>query len=571
MFYKKSLLLTLVAVMLTLLLVSCSGGAGTVAPEETQEIRGAEEANGGEEAAAEEVPAGDEATGGAIEPFVPIWQEYPAQIGGEMVWALSADIGTLDPPVWRGSQAAVPTNHIYEPLYDVDRETGEFYPRLATSWELSEDKLEYTFNLRQGVLFHNGDEMTCEDVLFSVERVRDPEGGGWEYFMFDRVEEVTCADEYTLVVNTVEPDNYFYWTFFTPAGYVLDKSYFEENGEEYALSHPVGTGPFEFVSFEPGNQLVVERFDEYWDQSYPLLDRITFKILTDPTTILTGLRNNEIQTTWDVAIDQLRLLEDDPNVEIETTPGVQVVLLHMNNTRPPFDDMNVRRAIAEAIDMEEALSALYPAEYVQPASGGFAAPGFTDCNISDELNGTYTGDIEKARDYLSQTDYPDGFNTSIVVDAQNPLHETIALHIQERLAQIGINVEILKEPTSNHTANVYSHDFDMNLFYWNANQNHILNVLNPMYHSNNLSSSNFAQFDNPEYDAAVEKAYTTPDAEEACEATEEAQRILTDQVPSVPLAYPALVRVSRTEVQARPLYPVFIWDDFGRELNYLDR
>jgi peptide/nickel transport system substrate-binding protein len=380
---------------------------------------------------------------------------------------------------------------------------------------------------------------------------------------------MTCEDDYTLVVDMVEPDNYFLWTFFTPAGYVVNKAYFEEEGAETALSNPIGTGAFQFVSFEPGNELVVERFEDYWDPDYPLLDKITFKVLTDPTTILTGIRNNEIQVTWDVAIDQLRLLEDAEGVNIETTPGVQVVLLHMQNKRPPYDDVNVRRAIAEAIDMEEALSALYPVEYVQPSSGGFAAPGFTRCNISDELNGTYTGDIEKAKEYLAESAYPDGFDTFVVVDAQSPLHDTIALHIQERLGQIGINVEIQKVPTPNHVANVYSHDFDMNLFYWNANQNHILNVLNPMYHSNNLPSSNFAQFDNPEYDAAVELAYTTPDADEECEATKDAQRILTDQVPSVPLAYPSLVRISREEMQFRPLYPVFIWDGIGREANYI--
>ncbi len=477
--------------------------------------------------------------------------------GNTLIVAHVEEVGTLDPKVWGGFAAIYVQTQIYDTLMREDPVTGELKPSLAVSWE-NPDPLTYRYTLREGAKFHNGAPVTAEDVAFTFNRIADPKEGAWELYMFVNVEEAVALDDLTIEVRMKQPDHQFQFIGYFEGGNILNKAHAMELGGGIG-TNPVGAGPYKFVDRDP-SRVVLEAFEDYYEGKPPI-ERIEFRNIKDATTIIAGLRSGDIHLSYDVPRDQAVILERSEDVTIQTAPGWEHTLLHMANQKAPFSDVNVRRAIRHAIDPGAALAA-FGKEYIQPAYGAFIPPNVL-FSAHDETKGSYPSDIEKAKALMAESSVPDGFAAKMAV---NPgvRYEALALAIQQQVKPLGIDITIQRLPAPDTIALAYSHDFDMILMYWISDYTDISSFLLQWYGPNGGEfGPNFSEYANPTYDKHFETSlYTTDDSEREA-AFKECQRILTQDQPSLALAFPQTVRFQSSRLTGAPVAPVYVYDRYA--------
>jgi ABC-type transport system substrate-binding protein len=478
--------------------------------------------------------------------------------GGTLVVAHVEEVGTLDPKVWGGFAAIYVQTQIYDTLLRQDPVTGKILPGLAESWE-NPDPLTYRYKLREGAKFHNGEPVTADDVAFTFNRIADPEEGAWEQYMFVNVKEAVALDPLTVEVRMNRFDHQFQFIGYFEGGNILNRKHVETLKGEIG-NNPIGAGAFRFVERDP-SIVVLERFEDYWEEGHPYIDRIEFRNIKDSTTIVAGLQRGDIHLTYDVPTDQARLLERADFVEIQVAPGWEHTLLHMANQKAPFSDKKVRQALRFAIDPGAALAAFDP-KYIKPAFGSFV-PENVPFSAFSETEGGYKPDIEKAKALLAESSMPEGFTATVAVNPGSR-YEALALAIQQQVKPLGVELIIKKLPAPDTIALAYSHDFDMILMYWISDYTDISSFLLQWYGPNGGQfGPNFTEYSNPTYDKHFETSlYTTDEAERAA-AFKECQRILTEDQPSLCLAYPQTVRFQAAKLGGVPTAPVYVYDRYA--------
>lgn len=266
--------------------------------------------------------------------------------GGTLIASTALEMTSIDPNVNSGSQ------HIstlwLEGLVSI-AEDGQIVPFLAESWDISGDGQEYTFHLRPDVLFHNGDPLTADDVVFSLERTMDPALGAPRQSSLLDVETVTALDEHTVTLTLSQP--------FGPLLANLAEVWIVPRasaGADGLITEPIGTGPFRFVSWVTNQETVTERFDDYWQPGLPYLDGVTVKVITDDTTRMAALRSGEVHQMQGFPANLLATIaEGGFAFEPILDPSTWTLVFNLNNPPAPIDDVRVRRAIALALNKQE--------------------------------------------------------------------------------------------------------------------------------------------------------------------------------------------------------------------------
>jgi peptide/nickel transport system substrate-binding protein len=349
------------------------------------------------------------------------------------------DIGTVDPhfAVKIGESPIV--RMVYESLLrhppgEINIEKIE--PSLATRWEVSSDKLTWTFYLRKGVQWHEDyGEFTAEDVKFSMDRLLNPDVGSPFRKNLAAVESVTIIDPYTIQIKTsnVVPDLPALLVDYQ-AGYIVSKKAAEKMGKDLKF-HPVGTGPFQFSSYKPRESFTLTANPNYW-RGKPKLAKVVVSFLPDNSTRELALRNGEVDAInipakqeW---IDRLTKAGFDVNL---TSPA-NMFALHFNLTKPPLDNIKVRQALCHAISREEIINYLgkdvAKAEY-SPLPAGYV--GHTDDVVR------YEYDPAKAKSLLAEAGYPDGFKMSMNISNSNIYLPPMQV-IQEQWKKIGVQLDL---------------------------------------------------------------------------------------------------------------------------------
>lgn len=311
---------------------------------------------------------------------------------------------------------------------------GDFEPWLAESWEESEDGLSLTLHMRQGVMFHNGRELTADDVVWSVDHARNTEFG---HHLSDRFQTVTGAekiDDYTVQIN------------YSEVGPKLDAiatmQIFPQEALENIETVPVGTGPFKFDEWIPGDRLVASRFEDYWQEGLPYLDGVVIKPIPDEQSRMVNLLAGSIDALRGVPLADKALLEQTPDVTVTSSPpGFFFYAFIMNINEPPFDNQLVRQAMNYAVNREAIVeTAFHGAEIpvVEPYPE-------TSWAYVPELADYYTFDLDKAKELLVEAGYPDGFQTSMLIRGSSGPYLDQAQVYQQDLAKIGIDMEL--QPT----------------------------------------------------------------------------------------------------------------------------
>lgn len=378
--------------------------------------------------------------------------------GGSMIVTYKDDVATLDPAIGYDWQNWSMIKSLFDSLMDYEPGTSTLATDLAESYTISEDGLTYTFKLRPGVKFHNGREMTAEDVKYSLDRVTNPatQSPGAGFFAsiagYDAMADgsttglsgVKVIDPLTVEITLSRPDATFLHVVALNFSSIVPKEAVDEFGADFG-KNPVGTGAFSLAEWTLGQRLVFARNADYWKAGIPKLDEIVFEIGQEPTVALLRLQNGEVDVLGDgIPPAQFLEVKDNPDYADMIIEGgqLQTGYITLNVTMPPFDNVDVRKAINMAINKDRIVRIINNRAVIANQPLPPSMPGYTE---------GYEGipyDVEGAKALLVEAGFPDGFTTELYVYNVDP-NPRIAQAIQQDLAAIGVTVELLSLAQAN--------------------------------------------------------------------------------------------------------------------------
>ena len=494
----------------------------------------------GDESAAKTPEDGQ--TGGSNEAA----SQPPADHPNEITVGIAQDLDeSLDPHKAVAAGTKEVMFNVFEGLMKPTPE-GDLIPAVAEKYELSEDQLTYTFTIRDGIKFHNGDPVTAEDVGESLARCKNGGDGILEVEAFSNIQKMETADSRTISITLGEPDSEFL-SYLTAA--VLPAGY---DGQDTA---PVGTGPFKFVSRAAQDNIILERFDDYWGEK-AYLDKVTYKIIENADSILMSLQSGAVDLFAHLTSTQVAQLGDDFNIEEGTMNLVQA--MYLNNAVAPFDDVRVRQALCYAIDRQQILDLAF--DGYGSLIGSSMYPAFGKY-FDDSLTNYYTHDVEKAKALLADAGYPDGFSMTITVPSNYQPHIDTAQVIVEQLKQVGVKAEILPVTWESWLNDTYiGRQFQATVVGVDASTMTARALLERF---TSTAGNNFINYNNPEYDAFFQEAVTAAEDAAQTAAYKKAEANLTENAANVyiqDLADLVAVRKGLTGVR---FYPIYVLDLAG--------
>ena len=472
-------------------------------------------------------------------------------MGGSIVAVVEGEPTSVDPAFDYDFVSGLATSSITEPLLKFCEGDTALCPNLATDWTVSDDGMTYTLTIREGVTFHDGSPMTVEDVIFSLDRIRDPELGSYVGWMLANVADVQATDDHTVVITMSQPDALFEYALASTAAHVVSKAAVEAAGEDYGTPGvgSIGTGPFKFVEWVSGDYQKLARNDDYWDKASggPYLDEITIKILPEPTTRVAGLDTGEIDyLVNNVPSDQYETVQTFENVNLTFAPSYYGEWITFNTQLPPFDNVQVRQALNYAID-KAGLRALYrpdtpetKATLVYPTMWTFEKDAWQAA--WDELP-AYDYDLEKARQLLDESGVADQLNgMTISYYESTPSIKGIAESFIDAMAQLGITIEANKTTYQENIAQQFGahDDYDIFVGSWGSDFPDPSGNLRPNFGSENIvaGGANASAYSNAEVDGLLQEQNPLIDKAERARLLIEAQRLIAEDSPIISVSNP---------------------------------
>lgn len=348
-------------------------------------------------------------------------------------FALSGNPDTLDPHATSGTLTFQTIRSFYDTLVEPDR-SGMLVPALARSWDVSDDNLVWTFRLRSGVTFHNGETMTSTDVKATFERLLDPTVASPKASEFAAIESIETPDATTVVFRLSEPAAPLLASIASGWGAILPASLIEA-GHDFG-SEPVGTGPFEFVEWVRDSRIVMTKNESYWMAGHPRVDGVVINIIPENAVQLQGLLAGQLHAIDSVSVQDLTIIEQDPSVTVQTDVAALVMVLAMNTSREPMDNLRFRQAVAHAIDKQSVMDIAY----------GGGEPVGTFMDVSDpyyvDFTNLYPYDPAEARRALAQSGVQTDEPLVMALPEIYEAHVRAGEMYQEMLESVGINVEL---------------------------------------------------------------------------------------------------------------------------------
>lgn len=477
--------------------------------------------------------------GGRLAPAVAAQEATPAadvKTGGTLRVGLSADPAQLDPHLTSLTAAWHVIEHVYEGLVRTNAAL-EPEPSLAESWEISEDGLKYTFALRQGVTFHNGREFVADDVVYSMNRILDPAIASPHSSDFGAVATVEAPDPATVVITLSGPDASFLAKLMGTSIAVVPREEVEANGD--LLQTMVGTGPFRFVEYIPNTRVTLERNAEYWDAPKPYVDGLSLEIVVDAVARRTALVTGTVDFIEYAPVQDLPIFEGDSSLVVTGDQNTNIRYMAVNMAREPFDQLEVRQAIAMVIDR---------GPIIESAVFGGGTPTnviFPPTFWAGQESEIPAPDIEGARALLAQAGLADGFQTTLHSWAQYPFLSNAALVLQEQLRQIGIEAETDFQENEIYLDNYFAGNFDLSV---TGTSGHI--DPNDVLFSNfgTGQSNNGIKYSNPEVDALLAEGVAVTDQAARAEIYAQIQTILSEDLPWINLFFANQYEAMKTYV-----------------------
>jgi peptide/nickel transport system substrate-binding protein len=468
--------------------------------------------------------------------------------------ALDADINSLDPGQAVEYESVQVVRQLTEGILGFNG-SGGVVPVLAKEWYQVDD-LTYRYWIRPNVTFSDGTPMTMEDVIFSLERVKNGDDDNQFSSYLDAVESIT-AEGWTLTIRLSYPSAVFKYALATFAGTVISKDYYLAHRENFGAAEGgiLATGPFVFKDWVPGETITLEKNELYWDEnlreSNPVKE-IVFMVISDSSIRLAALQAESVDFTVFLALERMNAVADNPKFKVTATDSRGVIFLAFNTGRPPFNDKNVRKAVSRAIDVNK-LNGEFGKWAGEPGTTLLFGPSLYGADAAkweDYLAETegYGYNLRLAKSFLAQSSYPNGFDCDLVVDAWLPINMVRAHFIQESLAPLGINVNVI--PVNVDESYPYlmgevldesgARDYDLLISDITSEYPDLTNIIYSLLASSDVYGGfNTAAYQNDEVDALIIEQITETNPEQRFEIQKRLMDIVRDDVPYIPLEYMA--------------------------------
>ncbi len=424
--------------------------------------------------------------------------------------AMAADGKGMDPQMSNDTSSSTFLIQMYEPLFDFNADK-ELYGVLAESWEKLDD-VTYQITLRKGVKFHNGDELTAEDAVFSLHRMTTPKAAAVKAYGSNiDPEGFKIIDRYTFQIKSAVPMGSFLSYLNHSSSYIMNKKAVEAAGDDYGRE-PIGTGPFKFVSTLKGDNMTFERFDDYWNkEALPKYKTLVIRVIPEATSRVIELETGNVDLAYGIPNSDFQRLKDEGVVNVYNKPGMSVTYMGFHTKTKPFDDPRVRHAISMAIDKVGANEVVYNGLAMIPTSPILPTNSYyvEDPALADEY------DPDKAMELLKEAGYGDGFSFTLYTN-ENKQRQDYAVIIQNMMESLGITVDIQVLEWGYFLDQLKSGSLPVFIIGWAASN------VNPdpgafitaAMHSKFAGPSNRVWLDDPEVDRLLDAGMVTEDGPE---------------------------------------------------------
>lgn len=382
----------------------------------------------------------------------------PAQ-GGRAVIDMAEAPVTLDPVAVGTTITAEASLQISEGLLETVPNSKTVHGDLATSWTISPDGLTYTFHIREGVKFSNGEPLTAEDVIYSIERQRLPIAG-YGAFIAPEIEKISATGPMTVQIKLKHVTSHFLIDLALAQTGIVPKKVLQHESEKMFALHPVGTGAYVLKSASPGfTNIVMVRNPHYWRSGQPHLDELVWNEVVEANARILAVQSGTATIDLNVPFSQAASLQKSSSGRVLIEPILSESLADFNNLAAPFTNVNVRKALNYATPREAIIKSVFK---------GLGTPANNVTNdlfrYYDSSVPTFPYDIAKAKQLLKESPVPHGFKMSMMIYSGDPNSSLIASILQSSWAQIGVHLNIRALPPTSFQAEELKRAYDM--FLW---------------------------------------------------------------------------------------------------------
>jgi peptide/nickel transport system substrate-binding protein len=488
----------------------------------------------------------------------------PRNRGRLLVFAKAKDAVKLDAHDVTEGESSTVTNNIFEGLVAFDRESTTIVPALSDRWTISPDGLTYTFHIRPGVRFHDDTTLDADAVVFNFKRQMDPANpyrytahfSYWNDF-FKAVKDVRLQGTDSVVFQLSESDATFLTNLALFPLSIMSPTAIKTHGPDIGM-HPTGTGPFMYATWLRGEKIVLKANPNYW-RGKIAFDKLIFKPVPDSSARLLQLENGEISGMDGVNPDDVARIEKNPDIQLLSQPGMNVGHLAMNNEKPPFNNLKVRQAMAYAINKEAMVKAFFAGGKLGTAAINPMPP--TIWGFNHDLK-PLAHDPAKAKQLLAEAGYPNGLDIVLwampVPRPYMPQPGRIAEAIQSDLREVGIRASIRTYDWGIYLEKLGKGEHEAALMGWigdNGDPDNFLYTLLDSDNTNKPAASNYCFYRNAEVHQRLIAAKRTTDRAKRIKLYEEAQAIIQQDVPIIPLFHSTQMVAFRKGISGFHLNP----------------
>src|SRR5215216_4819532 len=487
-----------------------------------------------------------------------------------IIFGVGTDVDELDPRTTDTQEGYIAASNVYDCLVLYDLGATTIRPGLAESWEISDDGLVYTFNLRQGVKFHDGEPFNADAVITWYNSI-DEGSPDSQYdavrmvymadFITDWIDTVEAVDESTVRMTLPTPYSPLLANLAIPIAGIVSPTAIAAGLDSVSVN-PSGTGAFRLARPEDwtrDSQLVLEANPDYWGGA-PKVEQFIIKIVPEGSTRLQQVETGELDIAWALTPEDVERARENPDLVVVEDAGLNTNAVQLDVMKEPFTSKEVRQALNYAVNKDELSEGLYNGNMV-PA-GGVLPP--VDWAFNPDLK-SYPYDPDKAKELLATAGYDEGnplkftFMAYTIPRGYNPAGDRLATAIQEYWSEVGVEADIQTEEWTQYRADRQAGKFACDLYGWQGDNGDPDNFLATFFNSANKGGGNTSFYDNPDVDDLLVQAVRVSDMEERKKLYHQAEQMVVDDAPWVFLGYQKHQVVTRANITDFQLQPTYIY------------
>jgi peptide/nickel transport system substrate-binding protein len=454
-----------------------------------------------------------------------------------LTFALTAAPRSLDPAHGFDPDSATVMTALYDQLLVMTGD-GKLQNHLAESWS-QPTPTTYVYTLKDGVTFWDGTKLTAQDVVFSLDRHRDPDVASEYGIYYAKVKSIEATGEREVTVTLTKPDPFFAYI---PAlvGPILNEAFVRKQGKEFGTPKglTLGTGPYKIVSYSSSDGAKIARHDGYWGTK-PAIRDVSFEVITDPESLRLAMRSGQVGATRSIPLDSAPQWDQLEDVEVTYARAPNLVYLSFDLATKPWDDVHVRRAVSHAVDRAGLVNALYHGHARAPKSP-VAEEYWNQLLSPDEVTKLYDGlpayefDLDKAKAELAQSAYAKGFTATVRYTANDTVVAKTLQNLAENLKQLNVTLKLQGLAGTTATSELYGHkNLGLRIAYFAPDYPDPATFLALSLGKAQMIENgwNFANFTTPEVETLLQTQEESTDPKVRRPALEQLTKIMAEQQP----------------------------------------